>query len=237
MNKQLDHADSRGIADHGWLYSRHTFSFSDYHNPERMGFGKLRVINDDIVAPGEGFATHSHKNMEIISVPIRGALRHEDSMGNVHVIRTGDIQIMSAGTGISHSEYNASDKDPVNFLQIWVQPKQLDIPPRYDQRTLDPAARHNQFHYVISPDTQNADTMWINQDAWFALADFDQEFDDIYTPLNPGHGVYLFVISGRVIAGGEMLSERDGIGLSGVTSMGIRAIADSQLLLMEVPMS
>ena len=237
MAKLLDHADSRGIADHGWLYSRHTFSFSDYHNPERMGFGKLRVINDDIVAPGKGFATHSHANMEIISVPIEGALRHQDSMGNVHVIRAGDIQIMSAGTGISHSEYNDSDKDSVNFLQIWVQPKELNIPPRYAQKTLDPAARHNQFHYIITPDKTNPDSIWINQDAWLALADFDEEFDDIYTPLNRGHGVYLFVISGRVIVGGEILNARDGIGVTDVTSLGIRAITASRLLLMEVPLS
>jgi redox-sensitive bicupin YhaK (pirin superfamily) len=235
MSKFLDASDSRGIADHGWLYSRHTFSFADYYNPERMSFGKLRVINDDIVTAGEGFATHSHKNMEIISVPITGALRHQDSMGNVHIIRAGDVQIMSAGTGITHSEYNASDKDPVNFLQIWVIPKQLNIPPRYDQRTPDPAARHNQFHYIITPEQDSADSMWINQDAWIALADFDHEFDDIHTLRMPGQGVYLFVISGRIIAGGEVLSARDGIGITGLNTLGIRAITASQILLMEVP--
>ena len=236
MTKQLDTADSRGIADHGWLYSRHTFSFADYHNPERMGFGKLRVINDDVVAPSEGFATHAHNNMEIISVPITGALRHQDSMGNVHTIRTGDVQIMSAGTGITHSEYNASDKDPVNFLQIWVLPKQRNIPPRYDQKTLDPAARHNQFHYIITPELNSLDSMWINQDAWVALADFDEEFDDIHSLRMPGQGVYIFVISGRIIVGGEILNARDGIGITGVNTLGIRAITASQILLLEVPL-
>lgn len=235
MNKQLDPADSRGIADHGWLYSRHTFSFAGYHNSERMGFGKLRVINDDIVAAGEGFATHAHDNMEIISIPLNGSLRHKDSTGNTHIIRTGDVQIMSAGTGITHSEYNASDSDPVNFLQIWVLPRQLDITPRYAQKTFDPAGRHNDFQCVISPDKDNTDALWINQDARFLLADFDQEHHDIYTVQTPGHGVYLFVISGRMIVSGEMLSDRDGIGLAGLNNISLRAISPSQILLIEVP--
>jgi redox-sensitive bicupin YhaK (pirin superfamily) len=236
MHKVLDHADSRGIADHGWLYSRHTFSFADYHNPERMGFGKLRVINDDIVAPGAGFDTHAHDNMEIISVPIHGSLRHQDSIGNVHVIQTGDIQIMSAGTGITHSEYNASDNESVNFLQIWVRPQERDIPPRYDQKTFDPTGRRNHFQCILSPDKQQQDAMWINQDAWFTLAEFEQEHHDVYSWHAPEHGVYLFVISGRLIAGGEMLSERDGIGISGINTLSIRAITDSQFLIMEVPL-
>lgn len=236
MHKQLDPADSRGIADHGWLYSRHTFSFASYHNPKRMGFGKLRVINDDIVAAGGGFDTHPHDNMEIISVPLHGSLRHQDSMGNQHIIRAGDIQIMSAGSGLTHSEYNDSDKDPVNFLQIWVRPKQLNIPPRYGQQTFDPAHRHNNIQCIISPDKTNADTIWINQDAWFFLADFDQEHHDIYSLQNPANGLYIFVISGKIIASGETLAARDGMGISDTPTVGIRAISDSQLLLMEVPM-
>lgn len=237
MNKQLYHADSRGIADHGWLYSRHTFSFADYHNPQRMGFGKLRVINDDIVAPGEGFASHDHDNMEIVSIPLHGTLRHQDNLDNVHIIQTGDVQIMSAGTGITHSEFNASDKESVNFLQIWVRPKLRDIPPRYDQKTFEPAGRSNQFQVILSPDKDNPDSLWINQDAWFVLADFDQEHHDIYSLHTPGHGIYLFVISGRLIAGGEMLSAHDGIGLTGINTLSIRAISASQILIMEVPMT
>ena len=237
MQKQLDPAESRGIADHGWLYSRHSFSFADYHNPERTGFGKLRVINDDIVAGGEGFPTHGHANMEIISIPLHGSLRHEDSTGSIHIIETGDVQIMSAGTGISHSEYNASDKDSVNFLQIWVIPQERGITPRYDQKTFDPAARHNQFQTILSPDKNNQDSLWINQNAWFTLADFDQEHDDFYDWHTPGHGLYLFVISGRLIAGGEMLSDRDGIAVTDTNTLSIRAISDSRILLMEVPLS
>jgi redox-sensitive bicupin YhaK (pirin superfamily) len=236
MHKILDPADSRGIADHGWLYSRHTFSFADYHNPERMGFGKLRVINDDIVAPGEGFANHSHANMEIVSIPLRGTLRHRDSLDNVHLIATGDVQIMSAGSGITHSEYNASDKEPVNFLQIWVLPQERGIAPRYAQKTFDPAGRHNQFQYILSPEQANPDTLWINQQAWFALADFEEEHHDVYDWHTPGNGMYLFVISGRLIAGGEILSARDGIAVSEVNSLSIRAISASQFLIMEVPL-
>lgn len=236
MQKVLDQAESRGISDAGWLYSRHTFSFSDYQNPERIQFGKLRVINDDIVMPGEGFATHGHNNMEIISIPIRGTLKHKDSMDNVHIIEAGDIQIMSAGTGITHSEYNASDNDPVNFLQIWVLPEQRDIAPRYAQKTFDPAGRHNQFQLVLSPQRDNAESLWINQQAWFTLADFDQEHHEVYEWHQPENGVYLFVISGRVIAGGEMLNERDGIGVSAVNALSIRAITDSRILIMEVPL-
>ncbi|MBI1424051.1 MAG: pirin family protein [Gammaproteobacteria bacterium] len=237
MQKQLDPAESRGIADHGWLYSRHSFSFADYHNPERMGFGKLRVINDDIVAAGEGFPTHSHANMEIVSIPLHGSLRHQDSLGSIHTIETGDIQIMSAGTGITHSEYNGSDKDSVNFLQIWIIPQERGITPRYDQKTFDPAGRHNQFQTILSPERDSADSLWINQDAWFTLADFEQEHHDFYDWHAPGHGLYLFVISGRLIAGGEVLSDRDGIAVTDANTLSIRAISNSRILLMEVPLS
>lgn len=236
MHKLLDQSESRGISDAGWLYSRHTFSFSDYHNPERVNFGKLRVINDDIVSPGEGFATHGHNNMEIISIPIRGTLKHEDSMDNVHIIEAGDVQIMSAGTGITHSEYNASDKDSVNFLQIWVIPEQRDIKPRYAQKTFDPAGRHNQFQLILSPRRDDPEALWINQQAWFTLADFDQEHHDVYEWHQAENGVYMFVISGHVIAGGNTLSERDGIEISGVNTLSIRAISDSRILIMEVPL-
>jgi len=235
MRKQLAPADSRGIADHGWLYSRHTFSFADYHNPERMGFGKLRVINDDIVSPGRGFDTHGHANMEIISIPLRGSLRHQDSTGNEHIIQTGDVQIMSAGTGITHSEYNASDTDSVNFLQIWVLPGELNIAPRYEQKTFGPEGRHNDYQCIISPEPDNPESLWINQDARFLLADFDQEHHDIYSIHTPGHAIYLFVISGRMIVSGEMLSDRDGIGLEGLNNISLRAISPSRLLLIEVP--
>ena len=170
----IHRAESRGLADHGWLKSRHTFSFASYYDADRMNFGKLRVINDDVVAPGGGFATHGHDNMEIISVPLSGALQHKDSMGNVHVIRHGEIQIMSAGSGITHSEYNASTTETVNFLQIWVLPKVRDIVPRYGQQAFDPMQCQNRFCTLISPD-KNTDKIWINQDAYFSLGKFDAE--------------------------------------------------------------
>jgi len=151
MTRIVDIANTRGEADHGWLHSRHTFSFANYHNPERMGFGLLRVLNDDIVNPAGGFATHPHENMEIISIPLSGSLRHEDSMGNEHIINTGEIQVMSAGTSITHSEYNNSDNEKVNFLQIWVMPKKMNITPRYDQRGISTAETQKDFKLIVAP--------------------------------------------------------------------------------------
>lgn len=235
MQKILHRADSRGLADHGWLKSRHTFSFASYHNPQRMHFGRLRVINDDIVAPGGGFATHGHDNMEIISVPLSGALQHKDSMGNVHVIRHGEIQVMSAGTGITHSEYNASNTEPVNFLQIWVMPKQRDITPRYGQQMFDPVKCHNQFCTVISPDN-NAGSVWINQDAYFSLGKFDAGRQVHYQRQREGNGVYIFVIDGEVSIDTDTLAKRDAMGVTGVADIAITATASAQLLVIDVPM-
>ena len=241
MNKIVHRAGSRGVADHGWLYSRHTFTFAGYYNPERMGFGKLRVINDDIVKGGGGFGTHPHDNMEIVSVPLSGALRHRDSMGNTHVIRAGEVQLMSAGTGLTHSEYNDSPSEPVNFLQIWVLPKLRNIAPRYGQQAFDPAAHHNRFETVVAPDGAAADgdgaAVRINQDAWFSLGDFEAGRNGLYRVRKGGSGVYLFVVDGRIEVAGEVLEKRDAIGLTGVAEVEISAAADSQLLLMEVPMA
>lgn len=233
MNGIIHRADSRGIAEHGWLHSRHTFSFASYYNPERMGFGKLRVINDDVVEAGAGFGTHPHDNMEIISIPLAGGLRHRDSMGNEHQIYTGDIQIMSAGTGISHSEYNASDSEPVNFLQIWVLPRLRNITPRYDQKTLDAADRKNRFELVISPH-KNADTLWINQDAWFSLGDFDAGQLMHYTTHMAGTGVYVLVLEGEIGINNETLAKRDAIGITGTDEIEFAARQHSRLLVIEV---
>jgi len=235
MNKIIHRADSRGTADHGWLYSRHTFSFANYYDPERMGFGKLRVINDDVVKGGGGFGTHPHDNMEIISVPLAGALRHRDSMGNTHVIRQGEVQIMSAGTGLTHSEYNESATDAVNFLQIWVMPKQRNIEPRYGQKAFDAAERRNRFQTVVAPDPHDG-MVWINQDAWFSLGDFDAGQSGSYQARKDGNGVYLFVIDGEVEVAGETLAKRDAIGLTDVGEVAIRAATDSRLLVIDVPM-
>jgi len=180
---------SRGLADHGWLKSRHTFSFADYYNPERMNFGILRVLNDDIVTPSMGFGTHPHENMEIISIPLSGSLRHQDSMGNKHIISTGEVQIMSAGSGITHSEYNNSPSGDVNFLQIWVLPKERDITPRYDQKVFDEGNRKNRFQLLVSPENSDK-TVLINQDAWFSLADIEAEKQVTYEKNNKKNGVY-----------------------------------------------
>jgi redox-sensitive bicupin YhaK (pirin superfamily) len=233
--RSVHRAATRGIAEHGWLHSRHTFSFAQYHDPQRMGFGTLRVLNDDIVEPGAGFGTHSHDNMEIISVPLAGALRHQDSMGNTHVIRKGEVQIMSAGTGISHSEYNASESEPVNFLQIWVLPKQMNIEPRYGQKEFMADERINAFQAVVSPDADDGE-VWINQDAWFSLADFTAGRSETYKLKAHDNGVYIFVLEGEIEIAGERLGRRDGMGIVEADAIEFQTLADSQLLIIELPL-
>ncbi len=236
MTRIVDIASTRGEAEHGWLYTRHTFSFASYHNPERMGFGLLRVLNDDIVNPSGGFATHPHENMEIISIPLSGSLRHEDSMGNEHVINAGEIQVMSAGTGITHSEYNHSDSDKVNFLQIWVMPKKMNISPRYDQREINAQENHTGFKLIVGPmGTENV--VNINQDAYFSLAKLDLDETVNYQKFNTKHGVYLFVISGNVSIGSQVLSKRDGIGIGEEDKLEIVSHEPSEILCIEVPMT
>lgn len=235
MKTILHKADTRGLAEHGWLTSRHTFSFGEYYALERMGFGLLRVINDDAVQPGMGFGTHPHENMEIVSIPLTGELRHQDSMGNTQHITTGEVQIMSAGTGLTHSEYNASNSEVVTFLQIWVLPKEPNIEPRYDQRLFPAAERQGRFQLVVSPD-RNDGGVWINQDARFSLGDFDANEADSYSVVQPGNGVYIFIIEGSAIVAGEALKRRDGMGVEDAASIDISALEDSQLLAIEVPM-
>jgi redox-sensitive bicupin YhaK (pirin superfamily) len=236
MKTTIHRADTRGYADHGWLKSRHTFSFAGYHNPERMRFGLLRVLNDDIVEPGGGFGTHPHDNMEIVSIPLSGSLAHKDSEGNEHVINTGDVQIMSAGSGLYHSEYNASAKNTVNFLQIWVYPKVRNIKPRYDQKTFDSADRKNKIQTVVSP--QNNDgTLWINQDAYFSLADIEKAVKLNYEIMHKGNGLYIFVISGAIEISGEILNKRDAIGIEESNSIELKAVENSEILLIEVPLN
>ncbi len=234
--KVIHKGNTRGHAYHGWLDSHHTFSFARYYNPERMGFGMLRVINDDIVAPGMGFGTHPHDNMEIISIPLAGALEHKDSTGTREVIHTGDVQIMSAGSGLSHSEYNHSKTEQVNFLQIWVLPKEYDIKPRYEQKTFSEEDRQNKFQTVVSPEKDNG-SIWINQDAWFSLGNLNTGTELSYTLHKQGQGVYVFVLEGDVEVDGEKLSRRDGMGIWDTNSVNFKATADAKLLLMEVPMS
>ena len=232
----LHKADSRGHANHGWLDSRHTFSFANYYNPERMHFGVLRVLNDDRVDPGMGFGRHPHDNMEIISIPLEGDLEHKDSMGNTTIIKHGDIQAMSAGTGIFHSEYNKNSDKPVKFLQIWLFPKTKNVTPRYDQVTLKEEDRHNKLQQILSPD-KNDEGVSINQDAWFHMGNFDKDFSTVYHLKNPSNGVYVFVIKGNVTIAGSSLNERDGLGIWNTSEINIKANSDGvELLLMEVPM-
>lgn len=234
-NSVLHPANTRGDANHGWLQSKHTFSFANYYNPERMHFGALRVLNDDIVAPGRGFGTHPHNNMEIISIPLEGDLEHKDSMGNVSVIRNGDIQVMSAGSGITHSEYNKNSDQQVKFLQIWLFPNRKDVTPRYDQLALNKSDRKNRFQQVLSPSPTD-EGVWIYQDAWFHLADFDQGTAREYTFKKPGNGLYVFVLSGELQVGDQALSPRDGFGIWDTQRIHISAKRNAEFLLMEVPM-
>lgn len=234
--KQIIHkAASRGHANHGWLNSYHTFSFSGFYDPARIHFGALRVLNDDTVAAGMGFGTHPHDNMEIISIPLSGDLKHKDSMGNETIIRNGDIQVMSAGTGIAHSEMNANKDQEVKFLQIWVFPNKQNVTPRYDQITLDETKLKNHLQQVLSPDA-NDDGVWIHQNAWFSMGQLDKGFNTTYTLKNKTNGVYAFVIEGDVTINGQALNKRDGLGISETDTISISADSDTRLLLMEVPM-
>lgn len=234
MKTIVHRADTRGHADHGWLDSHHSFSFANYFNPERMNFGLLRVLNDDIVAPGRGFGTHPHDNMEIVSIPLRGDLEHKDSTGKTAVIRQNDVQIMSAGSGLTHSEYNHSKDKEVNFLQIWVFPKVRDITPRYDQRSFPPEGRVNQLQLVVAPNKEE-DAVRINQDAYFSLGTLKPGFETTYELYKPGNVVYAFVIEGDLTIAGESLERRDAVGISDTGSFSVKAAAAAELLLIEVP--
>ena len=231
----LHRAETRGHASHGWLNSYHTFSFANYYNPERMNFGALRVLNDDTVDAGMGFGTHPHDNMEIISIPLEGDLEHKDSMNNVAVIKNGDIQAMSAGTGIYHSEYNKDRKHRVKFLQIWVYPDKRNVEPRYDQITLKADDRHNKLQQILSPNP-NDQGVWIHQNAWFHLGRFDKGVSASYEVKGKGNGVYVFVLSGDVKINDQQLHTRDGFGIWDTDTFTIAAESDAEFLLMEVPM-
>ncbi len=236
MQTIIHRANTRGHANHGWLDTNHTFSFAHYYDPARVQFGMLRVLNDDVVDGGKGFGTHPHDNMEIISIPLSGDLEHKDSMGNTAVIRENDIQILSAGTGIYHSEYNKNIDKKVNFLQIWVFPKERDIAPRYDQKTFNPEDRVNKLQVVVSP-SKESEGVWINQDAWFSLGNFKKDFQTSYSINQKGNGLYAFVLEGDVTIQDQKLNKRDGFGVWDIDAITIKADSDAQLLLMEVPMN
>lgn len=234
-NSVLHKAETRGNANHGWLQSYHTFSFANYHNRERMNFGVLRVLNDDTVSAGMGFDTHPHSNMEIVSIPLEGDLEHKDSMGNTTVIQNEDIQVMSAGTGISHSEYNKNKDKPVKFLQIWIIPNKGNVVPRYDQISLKKEDRLNHFQQILSPNDAD-EGVWIHQDAWFHLANFEKGFSKDYVFKSKNNGLYIFNLSGDLLVNEHELNTRDGFGIWNVESVSIIAKNNAEFLLMEVPM-
>lgn len=237
MAKEILHkANTRGHADHGWLNSYHSFSFANYYNPERMHFGALRVLNDDTVAAGKGFGKHPHDNMEIISIPLEGDLEHTDSMGNKTIIRKGDVQAMSAGTGVAHSEYNANADKEVKFLQIWIYPDSKNIKPQYSQVSLQTADRKNKLQQIVSPRSNGNEGVTVQQEAWFSLGDLEQGKQLSYGIKRKGNGVYVFVLKGEVTIGGQKLGARDGLGIWETDTISIIADSDTEILLMDVPM-
>ncbi len=234
MDTIIHRAESRGFTDYGWLKTKYTFSFARYYNPERMGFGLLRVLNDDIIAPGKGFGTHPHDNMEIITIPLSGALEHEDSGGHKQVIHTDEVQIMSAGSGITHSEYNHSKENDVTLLQIWILPNKKNITPRYDQIEFDPSGRKNRIQTLVSPE-KSTDTLWINQNAKISRVVLDPAHSIVYETSGKDRAVYLFVIDGNIEINSMALKSRDGIGIKEATKIMLQAQTESDVLVIDVP--
>lgn len=235
MKKIIHLSKDRGFADHGWLKAAHSFSFASYYDPSKVHFGLLRVLNDDIVAPGMGFGMHGHDNMEIVTIPLRGTLAHKDSLGSEGTITPGEVQIMSAGSGIRHSEFNGSSTDEVNLLQIWVFPKERNIQPRYDQKQFDSTLSENRFQILVSP-TQEQESLWINQDAVFAQGDFKSGANYSYTLRYPGNGVYVFVIEGSIHLDDTILERRDAAGVYDTSELTFSVQQDAKVLVIEVPM-
>ena len=234
-NTVLHKANTRGHADHGWLNAYHSFSFASWYNPERVQFGTLRVLNDDTIAAGMGFGEHGHDNMEIITIPLEGDLAHKDNMGNAETIKTGDIQVMSAGTGIQHSEFNPNKDLRTKLFQIWLFPKTQNVTPRYQQITLDKSLQKNDFAQILSPNADD-EGVWIHQDAWFYLSDFDKDFNKKLSLKKEGNGFYIMNIEGEIEVDGEKLSTRDAIGISNANEIEIKANTSSKFLVMEIPM-
>lgn len=237
MNTIIHRSESRGHANHGWLNAKHSFSFASWYDPNKIHFGALRVLNDDEVAAGMGFGKHPHDNMEIITLVQEGALEHKDSMGNGSVMQANDVQVMSAGSGVFHSEINHNKTEPVKLFQIWVFPDKGQVTPRYDQKTFPPEGRKNQWQEVIKPDTQQeGDAIYIHQQAWFNLADMDYDTELTYSLKKEGNGVYLLVIEGDIEVAGEKLNRRDAIGITNFNKIEIKAHSNARILLMDVPM-
>ena len=235
-NAVIHKADTRGNANHGWLNAYHSFSFANWYNPERVQFGVLRVLNDDTIAGGMGFGTHPHDNMEIITIPLEGDLAHKDSMGNEATIKTGDVQVMSAGTGIRHSEFNPNADQQTKLFQIWLFPNQQNVTPRYQQITLDKSLQKNNFAQILSPN-ENDEGVWIYQDAWFYMSDFDADFSKKLALKREGNGFYIMTIEGEIEVNGAKLERRDAIGIWETNELDIKANTASKFLVMEIPMN
>lgn len=236
MNTVLHKASSRGYANYGWLDTHYTFSFSNYYNPERMEFGALRVLNDDVISAWKGFGTHAHDNMEIITIPLEGDLEHKDSMGNATVIKKDDVQVMSAGKGILHSEYNKNTDKEVKLLQIWIASNKQNVEPRYDQISIKDIEKMNVFYQVVSPN-KNEQGVWIYQNAWLHLGNFESGKSDIYHIKKKGNGIYAFILEGEMEIEWQKLYRRDGFGIWDVDQINVKALKDSKILLIEVPMA
>jgi redox-sensitive bicupin YhaK (pirin superfamily) len=237
MKTIVHRSENRGHANHGWLNAHHSFSFAGWYDPNKIHFGALRVLNDDEVAQGMGFGKHPHDNMEIITLVQEGALEHKDSMGNGSVMKANDVQVMSAGTGVFHSEFNPSKDEPLRLFQIWVFPDKGNVTPRYDQKTFLPEGRKNQWQEIIKPDTQtDGDAIFIHQQAWFNLTDLEAGKTLEYTGKKAGNGAYVFVIDGDVEVAGEKLKRRDAIGITDFSSFELKASSDTRILVMDLPM-
>jgi redox-sensitive bicupin YhaK (pirin superfamily) len=236
MKTVFHKASERGHVNHGWLNAKHSFSFASFYNPQKMNFGLLRVLNDDIVAPGMGFGTHPHDNMEIVTIPLRGSLEHRDSMGNIGVIHPNEIQAMSAGSGVTHSEYNHSKTEEINLLQIWVFPKERNITPRYDQRVFTEEDKAGKFKTIVAP-VKSDDVMWINQDAYFAIGKFKAGSTTDYTIQHKGNGAYVFVIDGEAKIGEQTLGKRDALGIWDTDKFNVEVSKDAEILVIDVPMN
>ena len=234
MKKKLHRADSRGFLDHGWLRTYHSFSFASYYDPEKIHFGTLRVLNDDYIDPAQGFGTHPHNDMEIITIPLSGVVAHRDNTGHEEFIRPNDVQVMSAGSGIFHSEFNGSEEEALNLLQIWVFPNAKGHEPRYNQKTFDPELRKGKLHTFISPEKEG-ENLWLNQNAYFSWIELNADSQITYKLNDPNNGVYIFTIEGKIEAAGEQLMKRDGMGISGVEGFEMSALSSSFILFMEVP--
>lgn len=235
MKTVLHLAASRGHEDHVWLDTHYTFSFSNYNNPKRMHFGVLRVLNDDIIAPGKGFGMHPHQNMEIVTIPLNGELEHKDNLGNLSIIKSGDIQVMSAGAGVVHSERNNSIDHPLSILQIWLFPTKKQVSPRHDHQVLDQNIK-NSFNPILTPHKDDS-LVWICQNAWFYWSEFDKDFSKTYSVKLPENGLYVFVVEGNAIVENQSLGRRDGFGIWDCEKINITATKNSKILLMDVPMA